>query len=415
MLRVHLTAEDLMRTKFASQPAPLVEVENALAAMRGQDAIFRSWRRAAVAGSPPAVRTLLGLVPAAPPGLSFLDPVTTGLAEGLELVQQASTALVLSELERVSPAGQPATWMRLLAARDRQTWRDLDQALRLAHQHLIRDDWPRIHSSFRAELAWRSRLIAESGVRVALETLHPTISWDGTVLQIRATTDVDFHLGGTGLTLLPSAFWTERPMLADHPDGSTALIYPALTPLPLIDHDASDPLAGLLGHTRAAVLRLSLVERTTTKLAGELGTSLATVSSHTKALRAAGLIVTTRAGKAVQHLATPLGNRLLDSCSPAPGPASDQLPDPGKGAGQHAAEHGCLTAPGGANRWRAGAGAPRLWDHRISLPGQPQAAPVKAALRSEFRGWRVSRPVPGCRTGTPCSTPAAGSAGGPGR
>jgi len=34
---------------------------------------------------------------------------------------------------------------------------------------------------------------------------------------------------------------------------------------------------------------------------------------HTKALRAAGLIVSARAGKAVRHSATPLGSRLLDS------------------------------------------------------------------------------------------------------
>ena len=59
-----------------------------------------------------------------------------------------------------------------------------------------------------------------------------------------------------------------------------------------------------------------LIERTTTDLARELRISLATMSAHTKTLRAAGLIVTTRAGKAVRHSITPLGARLLQSCTP---------------------------------------------------------------------------------------------------
>jgi DNA-binding MarR family transcriptional regulator len=66
---------------------------------------------------------------------------------------------------------------------------------------------------------------------------------------------------------------------------------------------------------------LAFREHTTTELARELGTSAATVSGHTKTLRAAGLIVTTRVGKAVLHSVTPLGGRLLESaagCGPQP-------------------------------------------------------------------------------------------------
>jgi predicted MarR family transcription regulator len=40
------------------------------------------------------------------------------------------------------------------------------------------------------------------------------------------------------------------------------------------------------------------------------------VSAHTKTLRAAGLIVATRAGKAVPHSITPLGDRLLHASAP---------------------------------------------------------------------------------------------------
>jgi DNA-binding transcriptional ArsR family regulator len=313
VLRVHLTAEDLLRTRFASQPAPLIELAHALAALQRRDPVLGSWRRSAGARFPQAARPLVGLIPGSATGPLFLDPVGTGLAEGLDLVQQAPARLVRDELQRVFGSRPLPPWPRLLAARDRQTWRDLDRALRVAHDHLLRDAWPRVCSGFRAELAWRSRLIAEFGVQAALSTLHPRISWSGTVLQIDAAPEFDAYPRGAGLTLLPSVLWTGRPMITDHPDGSTVIVYPALTPLPLIDAVAADPLAELLGQTRACVLRLAFRERTTSELARELGTSAATVSGHTKTLRAAGLIVTTRAGKAVLHSVTPLGDRLLQS------------------------------------------------------------------------------------------------------
>ncbi len=326
MLRIHLTAEDLLRTRFASQPAPLIELGHALAALQRRDPVLGSWRRSATAQFPPAARPLLGLIPASATGPLFLDPVSTGLAEGLELVQQAPARLVRDELERVFGDRPRPPWARLLAARDRPAWRDLDRALRLAHDHLLHDAWPQVCSGFRAELAWRSRLIAELGVQAALSTLHPRISWSGTVMQIESAAELDWYPGGAGLTLLPSVLWTGRPMIAGHPDGSTAVVYPALTPLPLIDAVTANPLAELLGHTRADVLRLAFRERTTTELARELGTSAATVSGHTKTLRAAGLIVTARAGKAVLHSVTPLGDRLLESA----GGRDLRLPDSGQ-------------------------------------------------------------------------------------
>ena len=137
--------------------------------------------------------------------------------------------------------------------------------------------------------------------------MHPLISWNGTVMQIEAARELDVYPRGAGLTLLPTVFWTGRPMITEAADRSVVVLYPAIASLPLIDESASDPLADLLGHTRAAVLTLSSAERTTGEIARELRVSPATVSGHTKALRAAGLIVTTRAGKAVLHSLTPSG------------------------------------------------------------------------------------------------------------
>ena len=314
MLRIHLTAEDLLKTRFADQPAPLLETGHAVAALQRRDPVFGTWRSSAAARLPRIARSLFELIPPSATSPLFLDPATAHLDEGLEMVQATPTAFVQRELRRLAGVRGPGLYLRSLAARDRGTWRDLDLALRAAHHHLVEEAWPRIVTGFHAELAWRSRLIAELGVQAALCTLHPSISWNGTVMQIQAPYDLDFYPGGAGLTLMPSLLWTGRAMVAPQPDGSVLINYPAITPLPLIGETTGNALGGLVGHTRAAILELLLIERTTTEIAGALGISAATVSGHTKVLRAAGLITTSRVGKSVLHSLTPLGTRLLSAC-----------------------------------------------------------------------------------------------------
>jgi DNA-binding transcriptional ArsR family regulator len=112
---------------------------------------------------------------------------------------------------------------------------------------------------------------------------------------------------------MPSLFWRGTPLRGAHPDGSLLLVYSALTPLPLVPPPdaAADPLAALLGHTRAQVLHVLAHPHTTGGLARRLGISAATASGHAKTLRAAGLVTTARDGKSVQHTCTSLGARLL--------------------------------------------------------------------------------------------------------
>lgn len=326
MIRIFLTAEDLLRTRFASRPAPLIEASHAVAAMHRQDPAWGRWRHSAAARLPREARLLLDLIPVTATGPRFPDPVPACLAEELDLVRQAPDALPTAELQRIPGTSRPPTSVRTLAERDPQRERDLERALRIAYRHLLADSWPRVWSGFRSELAWRGRLIAEQGIQAALSTLHPTVSWHGTILQIDTPRQRDYSPSGAGLTLVPSVLWTGRPQASGHPDGSVVIAYGALTPLPLTDETPADPLGGLLGRTRAAVLRLTQADRTTTELARELGISAASVSGHTKALRAAGLVVTTRAGKAVVHTLTPLGGRLLENAGRSDRPTGLQGP-----------------------------------------------------------------------------------------
>src|SRR5262249_16843174 len=177
--------------------------------------------------------------------------------------------------------------------------------------------WQRVWQSFRADVAWRGRQIAEQGLQAALASLHPAARWSGSTLQIDVARTLVVRPAGRGVTLLPSAFWSGRPMFGTHPDGSALTVSPSVTPLPLIDGVPGEaPLADLLGRTRAAVLALAVGGRTTGELAREIGISPATASQHAKTLRAAGLLVSERAGKAVLHPATPPADRLLTGATP---------------------------------------------------------------------------------------------------
>lgn len=82
----------------------------------------------------------------------------------------------------------------------------------------------------------------------------------------------------------------------------------APTPAPA---PAPASLGRLIGHTRAALLAALTDPATTSGLADRCHVPLSTASDHLAALRAARLITTHRAGHALQHQRTDLGDALL--------------------------------------------------------------------------------------------------------
>jgi DNA-binding transcriptional ArsR family regulator len=306
MLRLEFTAGDLLRVRFAGGPAPLLELGMALATRQRGDAVFAGWARRTPL--PRAALPLLDLVPANAAGPLFVDPVSDGLEDGLETVLSTPHAYARAELVRTC---RPGALPRRLADRDRTAWRTLADALRSGHDALIGRDAARVRAGFDADLAWRRTVIADQGVGAALAGLYPGSRWAGTTLLVDVAEDSAHAPRGRGLTLMPSVFWTGRPMVGTHTDGSMLLVYPALTPVPLVDPDPPDALSALLGRTRAHVLASLTEPRTTGGLARALGISAASASAHARTLRAAGLVATRRTGKSVRHSTTPLGLRLL--------------------------------------------------------------------------------------------------------
>ncbi|HEY3683384.1 MAG TPA: winged helix-turn-helix domain-containing protein [Streptosporangiaceae bacterium] len=306
MLRFHFTADALLRVRFATGPAPLLDLGIAVAALQRADPVFARWARRT--RLPPTALPLLDLIPPDALGPVFLDPISDSLAAGLDAFMATPRADARAELVRACrPYGLP----RRLAGRDAEAWRTVSDALRTAHDTLIARDAARVRAGFDADIAWRKRLLAEQGTAAALASVYPGSRWEGSTLLIDVPRDSERSADARGVTLMPSVFWTGRPMFNTHPDGSTLLVYPALTPLPLVDPEPGDALSALLGRTRAAILSLLEDHRTTTGLARALDVSPASASAHTKALRAAGLITTYRAGKSAHHVTTPLGAALL--------------------------------------------------------------------------------------------------------
>ncbi|WP_435241355.1 ArsR/SmtB family transcription factor [Streptomyces cucumeris] len=316
MIRIHGTAADVARVRFAPRPAPLQELNVALSMMCRTDGelLFGHWRRRALRSLPASVGPLGELVPAAT-APSFLDVFSDSLDEGLETVRATPRELVRSELERVyaaHPRRAPG-WLHELHRGGAGAWHLLRRAQHTAFETLVRPVWPQVQDLHRAEFSRHALTVAEHGVGTALTALVGGARWCGSGWEIDAPVERDITLAGRGLVLLPTFHWTGGPLLSDLPGSPVALTYPAGPGVPLVpfaDGADGDPLAAVLGRTRVEMLLLLAQEHTTSGLARRLRVSNATVSAHAAALRGAGLITTVRAGRAVLHQRTALGALL---------------------------------------------------------------------------------------------------------
>ena len=153
------------------------------------------------------------------------------------------------------------------------------RALRDFYLACVAPYWSRIVATFHADVAERIPVLATRGLAGVLSTLHDDLAWRDNTL-VRSWRTGDCSLGGCGLKLLPSALWTGPPLVSGHlrEFGGNALIYPARSPVPIYGASQSCDLAGLMGHTRAAVLGALRTPRSTVELAACVGTSAPSAS-----------------------------------------------------------------------------------------------------------------------------------------
>ncbi|PQM21748.1 ArsR family transcriptional regulator [Streptomyces xinghaiensis] len=337
MLRIRFTGEDLARTHVSTGPDPLWEtilgMQQLVSGGRGSLG-FRDWlRRArAVVGQRNLrgqVRYLRALIPQKGYVPDFLTPAEAagGLREGLAAVRDTPRARLCAELRLLAAdrySGGVPPVMRRLAEADPRLMTELAEALREVYESVIAPDWTQLHTHVEADRALRARALRDGGIDLLLDSLGAAVRWDPPVLHVNYPVERDLQLAGRGLRLIPSRFCSRVPIALADARLRPVLVYPVNRSVPEPVGRPVDPLGGVVGRTRAGILRALRDGATTGELALRLRISAAAASQHVHALGRARLVHSQRVGACVLHTLTPLGVALLDGHIP-PSPSGQRF------------------------------------------------------------------------------------------
>jgi DNA-binding transcriptional ArsR family regulator len=324
MIRIRLSGLDLARMRFAY--SPLTEVGESLYLLHSGNAasLHYGWRRS-VAGRLGAVDTelLRAVVPTTGYiAKLFLGDTVRGAGTTIELqldqVRAMERAQLREQLLRVwngSPLPVAATSM----LRDRHGAELLADELYRYWRVAIDPYWDRIRAVLDADVAYRTGRLARGGIEALMGDLHPDLRLEqGSAIYISRPHEAEHELGGAGLLLVPCAFAWPHVIVGAGGGSTPSITYgprgvATLWSRPRARGDDSDeqPLAALLGRSRAAILTSVGLPRSTTELARELGQSPPAVSGHLAILRRSGLVTSWRAGRRVLYQATPLARGLI--------------------------------------------------------------------------------------------------------
>lgn len=315
---------DLERMRFAY--SPLAEVAESLYVLASGHipTLHRAWFDSTRARLHRVdMEALRAIVPAPRPHVaSFLltgaDEPSTSITRQLERVADYPPDRLRHDLEVVWCGELPAETQRLLA--DGAGVRIAD-ALWQYWQAAIEPHWPQIRAVLDSDVAYRASRLARGGIEALLADLHPELELAEHAISVQSTAGrADHDLRGTGLLLVPCVFaWPHVMVDPGSPVNAPSITYaprgigelwPSSTP-PAAD---GDPLAALLGRSRAAILLCVALPKSTSDLSRELGQSMPAVSAHLGVLRRSGLVSSWRAGRRVLYQRTPLATSVVAAC-----------------------------------------------------------------------------------------------------
>lgn len=316
MVRLWLSAEDLANVRFADRMHPAGRVLLASQALRRPSLAAalpgpagRAARHAA------ALRPLHHLLPVSGMAPDFLTPWAglDSLDDGLDAIRSTPARQIRAEVRTAYARTGVSAARRRFAEADPAVLDSLVTSMRVYFDRVLAPDWAALNAAHRRHVGEVAGRYALSGVDGVLSALPAAIRWRAPVLEVDSWQDGDIRAGGHGLTLVPSAFAGPRPRLLVTPGRPALIVYPVDPPPLPSGRTAPDPLAGLLGRTRSAVLAEAARSgpATTSDIARRLAISVPSASEHLAVLRAAGLITSRRRGGAVLHRATGLGGQLL--------------------------------------------------------------------------------------------------------
>lgn len=329
MLRIYFTAEDIARTRLATAPDPLWELVLSVQMLRGQrgDLLFSGWRRQTATALrhhhlAADLRLLMQLCPEIGYFPDFLNPAEAmrGLDHGLEALRRTPKAVLRRDMTFLaeSKRHQGEALSAFAADLARGDARALDSLARTMSDYYRLAISPHsrvIEKAVGQDRNTRLLAFTEGGVEGLLRSMRPMLQWEAGELSVPSHRDQEIHLGGRGLTLIPSYFCVNQPMTMFDPDLPPVLIYPVprdTETLAALEGQRRTALASLIGQTRAAMLESVGDGGTTTELARRVGVSPASASEHAAIMRAAHLIRSRREGNRMVHELTGLGLSLLD-------------------------------------------------------------------------------------------------------
>jgi DNA-binding transcriptional ArsR family regulator len=178
--------------------------------------------------------------------------------------------------------------------------------------------WPRLRAASAADVAYRVERFADGGLARVLADLHPEVVLDADRLRVDKPHHCShrFDLAGMGILLLPCAFIWPTVMVECCDTEQPTLTYPTRGVAELWQEapaEQTDPLSALVGRTRATLLAILGLPRTTTQLAGQLGLSPPAVSQHLKVPKDTGLVGARRRGRMVLYQRTAAATTLLEA------------------------------------------------------------------------------------------------------
>ena len=321
MIEIVLAHTDLARMRFAHSPVEELVASLRVLHDRSREHMYRKWLLA-VRGHLGGLRLDL-LTALAPTGRylpDFILPPPTGpwgvLAEELNAVAAAPPAAVRADLETLCEGRPLPAVLRPLYEDPATHLPAVVQEMDRYWQVAIQPVWQRLRALSTADLAYRMEQFADGGLARVLGNLHPEITFANDLLRIDKPhhSHQRFDLAGTGIVLMPCGFtW---PMLGVDCSGvdQPVLVYPPRGVAELWEEspaEQTDPLAALVGKTRATLLATLGLPRTTTQLAARLDLSPATVSQHLKILKDTALVTARRRGRMVLYQRTAAATALL--------------------------------------------------------------------------------------------------------
>ena len=177
--------------------------------------------------------------------------------------------------------------------------------------------WELVQAIVDADIEYQRRTLSREGLAAAISGMHEEVSFAAQRIRINMRTrHIETKASGQGVWFVPSVFrW---PWFSVDVREAAPVIYAARGAGRVWEEDQAadgDALAGLIGRSRAALLKELQVPRTTTVLAQRLGLSPGTVSEHLSVMVASGLLETRRDGRRVFYGRTAIGTLLVQGHS----------------------------------------------------------------------------------------------------